>query len=55
MGQKFLINWKITYTDTFDEDKNRDIEPQEGWKGSLYYDLMKKCISSYKSGGKSCE
>jgi hypothetical protein len=55
MGQKFVIDGRITYTDSFDEDKNRDIEPQEWWKGSFYYDLMSRCISAYKSGWNSCE
>jgi Rps23 Pro-64 3,4-dihydroxylase Tpa1-like proline 4-hydroxylase len=40
---------KAAYTDTFDVEHNRDIEPEDGGAGTLYYDLMKNCISSFRS------
>lgn len=46
---------KAAYTDTYDENRNRDIEPQAWWKWDFYYQLMKKCIASYKAGKASCE
>jgi len=53
--QNIFDTSKAAYTDTFNEDKNRDIEPQDWWKWDFYYQLMKKCISSYKQWRNSCE
>lgn len=53
--QDVFDNSKAAYTDTYDEERNRDIEPQSWGKWDFYYQLMKKCISAYKSGKNSCE
>jgi hypothetical protein len=40
------------FVDDYDVDRNRDIEPAKGGKEDYYYELMKSCISLYKSGGR---
>jgi len=41
------------FVDLYDIDRNRDIEPAKNVKENYYYELMKSCISLYKSG-KNC-
>lgn len=41
------------FVDNYDVNRNRDIEPSKTGKKDYYYELMKSCISLYKSG-KEC-
>ena len=43
------------FTDAYDIEYNRDIEPAKNEKGDFYYQLMKSCISKYKNGDNSCD
>ena len=44
---------QYAFTDNYNEDYSRDIEPMEGGHGDQYYQWMKQYISAYK-GGQDC-
>lgn len=49
-AQRLLINGKYVFTDTYDQEHSRDIEPMEGGHGSQYYDWLCEYIACYKAG-----
>ena len=44
---------KYIFTDTYNQEYSRDIEPMEGGHGALYYEWLCSYISAYK-GGAEC-
>ena len=50
---EFFPDGSGVFVDQYDVDRNRDLEPAKGGKENYYYELMKSCISLYKSG-KNC-
>ena len=46
------INQNGTYTDLYNQEYSRDIEPMKGGHGDTYYKWMKKYISAYKANKK---
>ncbi len=52
-AQRFDVNGEIHFTDNYNQNYSRDIEPMEGGHGDQYYQWMIQYISAYK-GGKDC-
>jgi hypothetical protein len=48
-AQRLLVNGKYIFTDTYNQEYSRDIEPMEGGHGSQYYDWLCEYIAYYKA------
>ena len=49
-AMRFIIDGETVFTDNYNQEYSRDIEPMEGGHGDLYYQWMKQYIAAYKSG-----
>ena len=48
-AQRFIVNGENVFTDNYNQEYSRDIEPMKGGHGDGYYQWMKQYISAYKS------
>ncbi|MFR1518448.1 MAG: hypothetical protein ACLSVG_06700 [Clostridia bacterium] len=48
-AQRFIIDGKSTFTDNYNQEFSRDIEPMNGGHGDQYYRWMKQYIAAYKA------
>ena len=48
-AQRFIVNGENAFTDNYNQEYSRDIEPMKGGHGDRYYQWMKQYISAYKS------
>ena len=49
-AQRYEINGEYVFTDNYNQEYSRDIEPMEGGHGDQYYRWMIQYISAYKGG-----
>jgi hypothetical protein len=49
-AQRLNIDGEYVFTDNYNQEYSRDIEPMEGGHGDLYYRWMIEYISAYKGG-----
>lgn len=49
-AQRLERNGEYVFTDNYNAEYSRDIEPMEGGHGDLYYQWMKQYIAAYKAG-----
>ena len=49
-AQRLRIDGEYVFTDNYNQEYSRDIEPMEGGHGDQYYQWMKQYIAAYKSG-----
>ncbi len=48
-AQRFIVKGENAFTDNYNQEYSRDIEPMKGGHGDQYYQWMKQYISTYKS------
>ena len=48
-AQRFIVKGENAFTDNYNQEYSRDIEPMKGGHGDQYYQWMKQYISAYKS------
>lgn len=48
-AQRFIINGQNSFTDNYNQEYSRDIEPMKGGHGDQYYQWMKQYIAAYKA------
>jgi hypothetical protein len=48
-AQRFVVDGKNAFTDNYNQEYSRDIEPMKGGHGDQYYQWMKQYIAAYKA------
>ncbi len=48
-AQRFVVNGVNSFTDNYNQEYSRDIEPMKGGHGDQYYQWMKQYIAAYKA------
>ena len=48
-AQRFIVDGNTAFTDNYNQEFSRDIEPMKGGHGDQYYQWMKQYIAAYKA------
>ena len=48
-AQRIVIDGESHFTDNYNQEYSRDIEPMKGGHGDQYYQWMKQYVSAYKN------